>query len=189
MRSIRSRRCRPSTPSGPVIPRRKSCRPCVSWASASCPTARWAAVSSPAPCARSTHWTPLTSAAMNPRFQGDNLEANQAIVDLIDALAAAKGCTPAQVALAWVHAQGTDIAPIPGTKRRTYLEDNLGALDVEFTRRRAVTTERHRRAWRALPRHVSRSTARTSMVRHALSPAARPGRPGSWRWCRADGWP
>jgi aryl-alcohol dehydrogenase-like predicted oxidoreductase len=70
---------------------------------------------------------------MNPRFQGDNLAANQAIVDLIDALAAAKGCTPAQVALAWVHAQGTDIAPIPGTKRRVYLEDNLGALRVEFT--------------------------------------------------------
>jgi len=69
----------------------------------------------------------------NPRFQGDNLEANIAIVEQIDALAAAKGCTSAQVALAWVHAQGTDVAPIPGTKRRTYLEDNVGALSVEFT--------------------------------------------------------
>jgi aryl-alcohol dehydrogenase-like predicted oxidoreductase len=66
----------------------------------------------------------------NPRFVGDNLEANIAIVEKIDALAAANGCTPAQVALAWVHAQGDDIAPIPGTKRRSYLEDNLGALDV-----------------------------------------------------------
>jgi aryl-alcohol dehydrogenase-like predicted oxidoreductase len=67
-----------------------------------------------------------------PRFQGDNLAANIAIVEHIDAVAAAKGCTPAQVALAWVHAQGRDVAPIPGTKRRRYLEDNLGALDVEL---------------------------------------------------------
>jgi aryl-alcohol dehydrogenase-like predicted oxidoreductase len=69
----------------------------------------------------------------NPRFQGDNLAANISIVEKIDALAAAKGCTPAQVALAWVHAQGDDIAPIPGTKRRTYLEDNLGALAVSLS--------------------------------------------------------
>jgi aryl-alcohol dehydrogenase-like predicted oxidoreductase len=68
-----------------------------------------------------------------PRFQGDNLAANIAIVEHIDAVAAAKGCTPAQVALAWVHAQGRDVAPIPGTKRRRYLEDNLGALDVELS--------------------------------------------------------
>ena len=67
-----------------------------------------------------------------PRFQGDNLAANVAIVEHIDAVAAAKGCTPAQVALAWVHAQGRDLAPIPGTKRRRYLEDNLGALDGEL---------------------------------------------------------
>jgi aryl-alcohol dehydrogenase-like predicted oxidoreductase len=65
-----------------------------------------------------------------PRFLGDNLTANIAMVERIDALAAAKGCTPAQVALAWVHAQGRDLAPIPGTKRRRYLEDNIGALDV-----------------------------------------------------------
>jgi aryl-alcohol dehydrogenase-like predicted oxidoreductase len=65
-----------------------------------------------------------------PRFSGDNLAANIALVEQIDALAATVGCTPAQVALAWVHAQGRDVAPIPGTKRRTYLEDNLGALDV-----------------------------------------------------------
>jgi aryl-alcohol dehydrogenase-like predicted oxidoreductase len=65
-----------------------------------------------------------------PRFSGDNLAANIAIVEQIDALAATVGCSPAQVALAWVHAQGRDVAPIPGTKRRAYLEDNLGALDV-----------------------------------------------------------
>jgi aryl-alcohol dehydrogenase-like predicted oxidoreductase len=68
-----------------------------------------------------------------PRFLGDNLEANIAIVEQIDALASAKGCTPAQVALAWVHAQGRDLAPIPGTKRRHYLEENIGALDVELS--------------------------------------------------------
>jgi aryl-alcohol dehydrogenase-like predicted oxidoreductase len=65
-----------------------------------------------------------------PRFAGDNLAANIAIVEKIDALARAKGATPAQVALAWVHAQGTDMAPIPGTKRRRFLEENLGALDI-----------------------------------------------------------
>ncbi len=68
-----------------------------------------------------------------PRFQGDNLADNVAIVEVIDQLAEAKGCTPAQVALAFVHAGGRDIAPIPGTKRRTYLEENVAALDVELT--------------------------------------------------------
>jgi aryl-alcohol dehydrogenase-like predicted oxidoreductase len=68
-----------------------------------------------------------------PRFSGDNLADNVAIVEAIDAVAAAKGCTAAQVALAFVHALGDDVAPIPGTKRRTYLEDNVGALNVELT--------------------------------------------------------
>jgi aryl-alcohol dehydrogenase-like predicted oxidoreductase len=65
-----------------------------------------------------------------PRFQGDNLAQNIAIVELIDAIAKEKGATAAQIALAWVHAQGRDMVPIPGTKRRGYLEDNAGALDV-----------------------------------------------------------
>jgi aryl-alcohol dehydrogenase-like predicted oxidoreductase len=68
-----------------------------------------------------------------PRLQGDNLEANIAIVERIDALAADKGATPAQVALAWVLAQGEDIVPIPGTKRRSYLEENAAAVDVELS--------------------------------------------------------
>ncbi len=68
-----------------------------------------------------------------PRFQGDNLADNIAIVEVIDQLASAKGCTPGQVALAFVHAAGRDVAPIPGTKRRTYLEENVAALDVELT--------------------------------------------------------
>lgn len=68
-----------------------------------------------------------------PRFQGDNLAANIAIVERIDALAKTKGVTAAQIALAWVHAQGQDLVPIPGTKRRSYLDDNVGALDVELS--------------------------------------------------------
>ena len=68
-----------------------------------------------------------------PRFQGDNLSANVAIVEVIDQLAVVKDCTPAQVALAFVHAAGRDVAPIPGTKRRRWLEENVAALDVELT--------------------------------------------------------
>ena len=68
-----------------------------------------------------------------PRFQGDNLAANIAIVEVVDQLAQAKGCTPGQIALAFVHAAGRDVSPIPGTKRRTFLEENVAALDVELT--------------------------------------------------------
>ncbi len=68
-----------------------------------------------------------------PRFQGDNLADNIAIVEAIDRLAAAKGCKPGQIALAFVHAAGRDVAPIPGTKRRRYLEENVAALGVELS--------------------------------------------------------
>jgi aryl-alcohol dehydrogenase-like predicted oxidoreductase len=70
---------------------------------------------------------------LQPRLQGDNLEANVAIVERIDALAAENGATPAQIALAWVLAQGEDVVPIPGTKRRSYLEENATAVDVELS--------------------------------------------------------
>jgi aryl-alcohol dehydrogenase-like predicted oxidoreductase len=68
-----------------------------------------------------------------PRFQGENFQRNLDLVATIEAMARRKGCTPAQLALAWVLAQGEDIVPIPGTKRRRYLEENLGALDVSLT--------------------------------------------------------
>jgi aryl-alcohol dehydrogenase-like predicted oxidoreductase len=68
----------------------------------------------------------------NPRFQGDNFAKNLALVEQVRALAAAKGCTPAQLALAWVLAQGAHIVPIPGTRRIKYLDENLGALDVRL---------------------------------------------------------
>jgi aryl-alcohol dehydrogenase-like predicted oxidoreductase len=69
----------------------------------------------------------------NPRFQGDNMRRNLDLVAAVEAMAREKGCTPAQLALAWVLAQGGDIAPIPGTKRRRYLEENVGALSVTLT--------------------------------------------------------
>jgi aryl-alcohol dehydrogenase-like predicted oxidoreductase len=68
-----------------------------------------------------------------PRFQGENLEANMRIVAKLREIAEEKNVTPAQLALAWVLAQGDEIVPIPGTKRRTYLEENAAAADVELT--------------------------------------------------------
>jgi aryl-alcohol dehydrogenase-like predicted oxidoreductase len=69
-----------------------------------------------------------------PRFQGEAFAKNLDLVKEVEAMAQEKGCTPAQLALAWVLAQGRDIVPIPGTKRRRYLEENLGALDVVLSR-------------------------------------------------------
>ena len=69
----------------------------------------------------------------HPRFTGDNFQKNLDLVKEIEAIAAEKGCTAAQLALAWVLAQGEDIVPIPGTKRRRWLDDNIGALDVRLT--------------------------------------------------------
>jgi aryl-alcohol dehydrogenase-like predicted oxidoreductase len=68
-----------------------------------------------------------------PRFQGENMDKNVALVERVEQLAAKKNCTPSQLALAWVLAQGDDIIPIPGTKRIKYLEENLGALAVHLT--------------------------------------------------------
>jgi aryl-alcohol dehydrogenase-like predicted oxidoreductase len=68
----------------------------------------------------------------NPRFAGENFRANLRLVDEVTAIAAEKGCTPGQLALAWVMAQGEDVVPIPGTKRRSYLEDNVAAASVRL---------------------------------------------------------
>jgi len=70
----------------------------------------------------------------NPRFQGENMTRNLELVDEVRALAEAKGATAGQVALAWLLAKGSDVVPIPGTKRRTYLAENVGAVDVVLTR-------------------------------------------------------
>jgi aryl-alcohol dehydrogenase-like predicted oxidoreductase len=69
----------------------------------------------------------------SPRFEGDNFQKNLDLVREIETMAREKGCAPSQIALAWVMAQGSDIVPIPGTKRRRYLEENVGTLNVTFS--------------------------------------------------------
>ena len=70
---------------------------------------------------------------LSPRFQGENFQKNLDLVAKVEEMAREKGCQPSQLALAWVLTQGDDIVPIPGTKRRKYLEQNVGALDVKLT--------------------------------------------------------
>jgi aryl-alcohol dehydrogenase-like predicted oxidoreductase len=69
----------------------------------------------------------------SPRFQGENFQKNLELVKRVEEIATEKKCTPSQLALAWLLAQGQDIIPIPGTKRRKYLEENVGALNVKLT--------------------------------------------------------
>jgi aryl-alcohol dehydrogenase-like predicted oxidoreductase len=69
----------------------------------------------------------------SPRFQGENFQKNLDLVKAVEEMAREKGCQPSQLALAWVLAQGDDVVPIPGTKRRKYLEENVAALDLDLT--------------------------------------------------------
>ena len=69
----------------------------------------------------------------SPRFQGDNFQKNLDLVKEVEEIAREKNCRPSQLALAWVLAQGEDIVPIPGTKRRKYLEENAAAVDLKLT--------------------------------------------------------
>ena len=78
----------------------------------------------------------------HPRFNPDNIQRNAELLAPIEKVAAARKCTPAQIALAWVHAQGDDIVPIPGTKRRQYLEQNVAALDVKLSGEEIATLAR-----------------------------------------------
>jgi aryl-alcohol dehydrogenase-like predicted oxidoreductase len=68
-----------------------------------------------------------------PRFQGEHFDRNIKLVDRVKEIATAKGCTAGQLALAWLLAQGEDLVPIPGTKRRSYLEENIAAIDFTLT--------------------------------------------------------
>ena len=68
-----------------------------------------------------------------PRFQGENFQRNLDLVGRVREIASSKGCTPGQLAIAWLLAQGSDVVPIPGTKRLRYLEENLAAVDVSLT--------------------------------------------------------
>ena len=78
----------------------------------------------------------------HPRFQGENLERNQRLTEHVQQLAAKKGCTPAQLALAWVLAQGEGIVPIPGTKRIKYLEQNVEAINIKMSQEELQTVNR-----------------------------------------------
>ena len=69
----------------------------------------------------------------HPRFQGENLKSNLNLLSKLDEFSKRKGCTNAQIALAWVLGQGEDLVPIPGTKRRVYLEENINAVDITLT--------------------------------------------------------
>jgi len=130
MRCTRSPRCRPSTRCGRASPRTTACwPPCANWASASpySPLGRGfltGAIRTPADFDADDY------RRHSPRFQGDNFARNLALVEQVRALAAARGVTAGQLALAWVLARGEDLVPIPGTKRLAYLEENLGALDI-----------------------------------------------------------
>ena len=108
-----------STRCSPATSRTRSCRRSASSASAWCPTRRSAAASSPArsPTAGRAGRRRLPALGRFPRFEGEALDANLALVDRVRELAEEKGCTPGQLALAWVLAQGDDVVPIPGTKR------------------------------------------------------------------------
>ena len=115
-----------------ATPRRRCCPPAASSGSDSCPTRRSGAASSPVGSPRRTSSTRTTSAAAARASPGENLEANLGSPKG-QGDRGEKGVTPAQLAIAWVLARGDDLVPIPGTKRRTYLEQNAGAVDVELT--------------------------------------------------------
>jgi aryl-alcohol dehydrogenase-like predicted oxidoreductase len=99
----------------------------------------------------------------HPRFQGENFERNRELVDRLAQFARTKGCTPSQLALAWLLAQGDDIVPIPGTKKRRYLEDDVGALDV------ALTAEDMRRLDEIAPRGVAAGLRYPERAMHTLN--------------------
>jgi len=98
----------------------------------------------------------------SPRFQGDNFAKNLRLLDEVNAIARAKGCTASQLALAWVLAQGGDIVPIPGTKRRKYLEENAGAVDIRLTREELARIDR------ALPRGAAAGTRYPAQAMQAV---------------------
>ena len=98
-----------------------------------CPSARSAGASSPGASTRPTEFGAGDIRATLPRFTAEARAANQALVDLLGSIAAGKGATQAQVALAWLLAQRPWIVPIPGTRRLERLQENLGAADVKLT--------------------------------------------------------
>lgn len=100
---------------------------------------------------------------LSPRFQGENFERNLDVVSRVQTLASQKGCTPAQLALAWVLAQGNDIVPIPGTKHRTYLQENIGALAVSLSAKELSVIEA------AFPAGIAAGERYPTAMMHALN--------------------
>jgi len=100
----------------------------------------------------------------SPRFQGENFQRNLDLVARLEAMAKEKNCTPGQLALAWLLAQGQDVIPIPGTKRRKYLEENAGALEITLTtedlRRIDEVAPRGAAAGLRYPEHMMKSVGR-----------------------------
>ena len=129
----RSPRCRPSTRCGPATPRPSCCRCCASSASASSPTPRSATASSPARSAPSTTSPTTTGARPTRASPARTSSATCASSTRSQAVAAEAGATPAQIALAWLLAQGDDIAPIPGTRRVARVEENTAADGIELS--------------------------------------------------------
>lgn len=99
----------------------------------------------------------------HPRWQGENFAKNLKLVDEVNAMAQARGCTPSQLALAWVLARGRDIVPIPGTKRRKYLEENLAAAEVDLSRDELARLEA------AFPKGVASGTRYPERAMKALN--------------------
>ena len=158
-RSTRSPRSRPSTRCGRATRRTRSCRPSASSGSASCPTPRSAAASWPAVHSRPRTCPRTTSGATTRASRARTSKRNLELVDRDRGDRAEKGVTAGQLALAWVLAQGDDIVPIPGTKRRAYLEENVAAADDRAERRRPAPDRRGR---------ARRSGGRRALSGHAL---------------------
>jgi aryl-alcohol dehydrogenase-like predicted oxidoreductase len=130
----RSRRCRRSGRCGPARSRATGCWPrCGGWGSGFVAYSRSAAGSSPGTIRSLEDLAPDDFRRHNPRFQGDNLVKNLELVDKVTRTGTSARRQPAQVALAWVLAQGDDVVPIPGTKRRTYLMENLDAVHLKLS--------------------------------------------------------
>ena len=106
---------------------------CASSVSASCRTPHWVTACSPALSARIDDLADDDWRKTNPRFTGENFQRNLAIVDEVQAIATEAGATPAQIALAWLLAQGNDIAPIPGTRRVARVEENTAADSIQLS--------------------------------------------------------
>ena len=103
----------------------------MSWVSKSCRIAPWAEVFWRAPSVRGAVATDDLRGP-DPRLHGDNVQRNLALVAALEEMATARGATPAQLALAWLLAQGDDVVPIPGVEKRELLRQNLGAVGLEF---------------------------------------------------------